>query len=193
MDIVVASNNQHKISEYRSIFKEFDINVLSLKDVNINVDFEETGKTFEENSLLKAKQCAQYTNKPILADDSGLVVEALPEILGVYTARTFGEDTPYPIKRQKLIDMLEGKDRTAKFVCCITIVNLFEEPVVFIGESHGSIAYKSSGDYGFAYDPVFMPKGYDKTFAELGHEVKNKISHRGRALEKFTQYLKTLK
>ena len=190
MDIVVASNNQHKISEYRSIFKDFGINVLSLKDENINVDFEETGTTFTENSLLKAKQCAKYTNKPILADDSGLVVEALPDILGVYTARTFGEDTPYPIKRQKLIDLLEGKDRSAKFVCCITILNLFEEPVIFVGESLGSIAYKSSGGFGFAYDPVFIPNGFDKTFADLTEEEKNKISHRGLASNKMIEYLK---
>ena len=190
MDIVVASNNKLKIEEYRSIFKEFGINVLSLKDENISIDFEETGTTFESNSLLKAKECAKYTSKAILADDSGLIVDSLPDILGVYTARTFGEDTPYPIKRQKLIDLLEGKDRTAKFVCCITILNLTSEPLVFLGESRGSISLKSSGDHGFGYDPVFIPVGYNQTFADLSEKEKNKISHRGLASEKMIRYLK---
>ena len=190
MDIVVASNNKHKIDEYRSILKEFGIKVLSLKDENINIDCEETGETFEANSLLKAKECAKYTNKAILADDSGLAVDSLPELFGVYTARTFGEDTPYPIKRQKLIDLLEGKDRNAKFVCCITILNLTEEPLVFLGESHGSIAYQTSGEHGFGYDPVFIPEGYNQTFADLSENEKNKISHRGRASEKMIKYLK---
>ena len=103
MDIVVASNNKHKIEEYRSIFKEFGINVLSLKDENINIDIEETGETFESNSLLKAKECAKYTSKAILADDSGLIVDSLPDILGVYTARTFGETTKslHPLRQDR--------------------------------------------------------------------------------------------
>ena len=190
MDIIVASNNKHKIDEYRKIFSKFNINVLSLKDVNINCDAEEVGKTFEENSLLKAKECAKYTSMPLLSDDSGLIVDSLPEYLGVKTAREFGEDTPYPVKWQKVIELLKDKERTASFVCCITILNLEKEPLVFLGRCYGKIAEEPSGKNGFGYDPIFIPDGYDRTFSDIDEEEKNRISHRGLACEKMIEYLK---
>ena len=190
MDIIIASNNNHKIEEYKEIFKEFDINVLSLKDVNISCNPEETGETFKENSLIKAKECAKYTDKVILSDDSGLIVDALPDILGVHSSRFLGEDTPYEIKRAEVIKRLKNKKRDARFVCCITILNLEKEPLVFIGECLGKIAKVPTGNAGFGYDPIFIPKGYDQSFASLGEDIKNKISHRGEASKKMVEYLK---
>jgi XTP/dITP diphosphohydrolase len=190
MDIIVASNNNHKIEEYRKIFSKFNINVLSLKDANIVCDVEEVGETFQENSLIKARECAKYTNKPLLSDDSGLIVDSLPDYLGVRTAREFGENTPYPVKWRKVIDLLKNKNRNASFVCCITILNLEEKPLVFLGRCYGKIAEAPSGNNGFGYDPIFIPDGYDKTFSDIDEEEKNKISHRGLACEKMIEYLK---
>ena len=190
MDIVVASNNKHKIDEYRQIFSEFNINVLSLKDVGIVCDAEEVGLTFEENSLLKAKECAKYTTLPVLADDSGLIVDSLPEYLGVKTAREFGENTPYPTKWVNVMNLLENTERDARFVCCMTILNLEKEPLVFLGRCYGSIALTPSGNNGFGYDPIFIPRGYNMTFADIPEEEKNKISHRGLASQKMIEYLK---
>lgn len=190
MEILIATNNQHKIKEYQEIFNQFNIKVLSLKDLGIVCDPEETGETFEENSLIKARECAKYTNKIILADDSGLIINQLPDILGVKSSRFLGEDTPYEIKRKEVIKRLEGKDRKASFVCCITILNMEKEPLVFKGECFGRISEKEEGNQGFGYDPIFIPDSYEKTFASLGDEVKNKISHRGIASSKLVEYLK---
>lgn len=190
MEIVIASNNQHKIEEYRQIFNQFDIQVRSLKDEGIILDVDENGKTFEDNSLLKAKACLKYTDKVVLSDDSGLIIDSLPEILGVHTSRFLGEDTPYQIKWAKVLSLLEGKDRKGEFVCCITILNLTDQPLVFKGICNGHIANKPAGNSGFGYDPIFIPDGYEKTFSELGEEEKNKISHRGKASLKMIEFLK---
>lgn len=190
MEILIATNNQHKIKEYQEIFNQFNIKVLSLKDLGIVCDPEETGETFEENSLIKARECAKYTDKIILADDSGLIINQIPDILGVKSSRFLGEDTPYEIKRKEVIKRLEGKDRKASFVCCITILNMEKEPLVFKGECFGRISEKEEGNQGFGYDPIFIPDSYENTFASLGDEVKNKISHRGIASSKLVEYLK---
>ena len=190
MEILIATNNQHKIKEYQEIFNQFNIKVLSLKDLGIVCDPEETGETFEENSLIKARECAKYTDKIILADDSGLIINQIPDILGVKSSRFLGEDTPYEIKRKEVIKRLEGKDRKASFVCCITILNMEIEPLVFKCECFGRISEKEEGNQGFGYDPIFIPDSYEKTFASLGDEVKNKISHRGIASSKLVEYLK---
>ena len=190
MEFLIATNNKHKLEEYKEILSPFNIDVLSLKDAGIVCNPEEDGLTFEDNSLIKAKECAKFTDKIILADDSGLIVDALPNILGVQTSRFLGEDTPYPLKRLEVIKKLKNKDRTARFICCITILNLEKEPLVFKGECVGHIAYEPEGEEGFGYDPIFIPEGYDKTFASLGEEVKNQISHRGLASKELVQYLK---
>ena len=191
MDIVVASNNLHKIEEYKEILKDFkDLHVMGLKEAGISVNPDENGKTFQDNSLIKAKACAELTDKVVIADDSGLIVDSLPDILGVKTARFLGEDTPYPKKWEGVISLLEGKDRTARFVCAITLINFSDEPVCFIGECVGHIAYKPEGNAGFGYDPIFIPNGFDKTFASLGEEIKNGISHRANASKKLVEYLK---
>lgn len=191
MEIVIASNNKHKIDEFKKIFAPFNIEVLSLKDVGINCNPEEDGKTFKDNSLIKALSVAKLTDKVVLADDSGLIVDALPDILGVETSRFMGEDTPYFDKCTAIINMLEGKDRTARYICCITIVNLEKEPLVFQEEVVGQIdiAYRV-GKYGFGYDPIFIPEGYNETFATLSDEIKHAISHRGKAGKKMVEYFK---
>lgn len=190
MEIVVASNNQHKIKEYQEIFNQFNIKILSLKDVGITIHPNEDGDTFMENSLIKAKECAKYTNKIILADDSGLIINSLPDILGVQSSRFLGEDTPYETKRLEILNRIKGKKRDAKFVCCITILNLEEQPLVFVGEVKGVIAKTIEGNEGFGYDPIFIPNGFQKTFASLGEEIKNKISHRSVASLKMIKYFK---
>lgn len=189
MEIVIATNNNHKVEEFRKIFPS--ITFYSLKDLGINVEIEENGKTFQDNSFIKAKEIVKYTNKIILADDSGLVVNALPNILGVASHRFLGEDVPYVTKANKLIEMLENKDRSAYFECVITILNLKKEPLFFKGICKGSIATKLSGTNGFGYDICFIPDGYDTTFASLPENVKNSISHRAMASKELYKYLKS--
>lgn len=190
MKILIASNNQHKIREYKEILKDFDITLVSLKEMNIESDPEEVGLTFQENSFLKAKHAAKYCDLPILADDSGLIIEELPNVLGVHTSRFMGEETPYDKKRAAILSMLENKkNRHACFVCNITLYHFKNQVVSFQGECHGHIAFQSKGNEGFAFDPIFIPNGYEKTFAELGDEVKNTLSHRKKASDQLVDYL----
>jgi len=190
MEIVIATNNKNKINEYRQILKEFNITCLSLKDLNIDCDPVETGSTFEENSLIKAKEIAKYTDKVIIADDSGILVDELKGELGVYSHRFMGEDTPYPVKCAEVIKRLQGKDRSARFECCITLLNLDENVYQFIGIFEGSIGYEYVGSNGFGYDPIFIPKGYNITTSQMSNEEKNAISHRGLAAKKLVEFLK---
>ena len=190
MEIVIASNNKDKVNEYRKILSEFDIKCISLKELNIVCDPVETGNTFQENSLIKAKEIAKFTDKVIIADDSGLVVDAIPNELGVYSHRFMGEDTPYPIKCLEVIKQVEGKTRSARFECCITLLNFDETPHQFNGVLEGNIGYEIKGEHGFGYDPIFIPDGYSESCGVLGTEIKNKISHRAKALEKLCDFLK---
>ena len=190
MEIVIATNNNDKIIEYRNILKEFNIKCLSLKDLNIVCDPLETGTTFQENSLIKAKEIAKFTNKMIIADDSGIEVDELAGELGVYSHRFMGEKTPYPEKCKEIIKRVEGKNRTARFVCCITLLNYKNEIHQFEGVVEGSIAYESRGTNGFGYDPIFIPNGYDITTAEMEDYQKHSISHRGNAARLLVEFLK---
>lgn len=191
MKIVIASNNLHKIKEYRDILSEFDATLYSLKEAGIESDPEENGTTFQENALLKAKHAARYCKLPIIADDSGLIIDALPDILGIHTSRFLGEETPYEIKRAKVIELMQNQtNRQARFVCNIALVNFSEEDLSFQGECEGKIAFESKGNDGFGYDPIFIPSGYEKTFSELGDEKKNTLSHRKRASDLLLQYLR---
>lgn len=187
MDIVVATNNKHKIEEFKKIIP--NINFLSLDDINVHVNIDETGKTFKENSLIKAKEISKYTNKIIIADDSGLIIEAFPNLLGVSSHRFLGEDVSYHDKAIKILDMLDGKNRDAHFECVITLYNYKNEPIFFKGEIKGKIATKIDGNNGFGYDIIFIPEGYDNTFACLDESIKNKISHRAVATKKLQEYL----
>ncbi|MCI5746146.1 MAG: RdgB/HAM1 family non-canonical purine NTP pyrophosphatase [Erysipelotrichaceae bacterium] len=189
MDIIIASNNLHKVSEYKEILCPLGFNVFSLKDENIECEIAETGSTFKENSLIKALEIAKYTNKIILADDSGLILEAFPNILGVYSHR-FMPTLSYKGKCEEVLKLLKNKNRGAYFTCVITLINFKDKPLFFEGICKGHIGYDYVGDNGFGYDPIFIPNGYDKTMAMLTSIEKNKISHRGIACEKLIEYLK---
>ena len=189
MNIVIATNNAHKVKEYSEILNPLGITCLSLKDVNIDVDPDENGNSFAENSMIKAKEIAKYTDLAVLGDDSGLIIDAMPNELGLYSKR-FMEDRPYEEKMAAIIERLKNNVKTARFVCVITLTNYNNQTVQFEGICEGSISSEIKGVQGFGYDPVFIPNGYDKTMGELGEEVKNKVSHRGLASIKLVKYLK---
>lgn len=193
-EIIFASHNKGKIAEIKQILGPFGINVISSDDVDLP-DVEETGTTFEENAALKAVTIAKLKGVPCIADDSGLCVNALNGRPGVYSAR-YAPNRDFDKAMDKLLYEIKESntsDRTAYFACVLALGYPDGTYKCFEGRVDGMISQEKQGTGGFGFDPVFVPLGYDKTFAELGHEVKNKISHRGRALEKFTQYLKTLK
>ena len=192
MDIVIATNNINKVKEYNEILSPLGFNCLSLKDLNIICDPEETGSTFKENALIKAKEIAKYTNKLILADDSGIEIDAYPNLLGIYSHR-FLENEPYSIKNATLIEMLKDKIKTARYVCVIALLNFNDQELFFEGICEGHISDIPKGNNGFGYDPIFIPSGLDKTMAELESEEKHKISHRGIASNKLVEYLKGIK
>lgn len=190
--IVVATNNSHKLKEIKEILKEYEI--LSLKDIEFFDDIEETGETFEENSLIKAKVVHDYLKTKnldylVMADDSGLCCEALNGQPGVYSARYAGDHGNDKANRDKLIKELSGKDKTAYFNCTITLYYPNDEYKVFVGKTYGIIIEKEKGNTGFGYDPIFYSNDLNKTFGEASEEEKNSVSHRGRALEKMKEDL----
>lgn len=187
--VILASNNQKKVSEIKEILK--GIEVKSLKDENIDIDVVEDGKTFEENSKKKATEIAEYLTKKgekdfvVMADDSGLSVDYLNGEPGIYSARYAGEHGNDSLNNKKLLENLKGvpsEKRTASFICFISIVNDRGEYIGIKGEVRGRILEELKGEEGFGYDPLFYYEPYEKTFAEMNGEEKNSISHRGRAL-----------
>ena len=195
MKMVLASKNQKKMKEMNEILSGMGVEVCLQSDVGIDIDVEETGTTFEENSLLKAKAVMEASGLPAIADDSGLCVDALNGAPGVYSAR-YGGDGLDDTGRYKLLlaNMPRGAARTAKFVSVITCCFPGGEVLTARGECPGTIAYAPMGEGGFGYDPVFFVPELKKTFAQLTAEEKNAISHRGKALEAFKvkleEYLK---
>lgn len=185
-DIVVVSNNAGKIKEFKKILKDY--NVLSLKDINLNIDVVEDGTTFEENAILKVNALKDQYDY-VIADDSGLEISALNNQPGVYSARFLGEETPYSEKNEIVINMLKDKvDRSARFVSVIAYSN-HGKINTFMGELVGLINDEAVGTNGFGYDPIFYLSEFDKTLAEINEEEKNKISHRAKALAKFKEYI----
>jgi XTP/dITP diphosphohydrolase len=183
--LLVASKNKKKIKELKEILEPENITVLTSEDIEDLPDVEETGKTFEENAILKASEIANITNNYVFADDSGLEVEALDNAPGIYSARYAGENATDQDKINKLLSELgNNENRNARFVCVIAISDEKGNAQTFRGEVYGKIINTPKGSSGFGYDPIFMPNGYDKTFSELPSEIKNKISHRGNALKK---------
>lgn len=192
--IIVATGNQGKIKEFREILGESNYEFLSLHDIGL-ADFEiiEDGETFEENALIKAKTIANKVGKMVLADDSGLEVDYLDKAPGVYSARYLGEDTPYTIKNNYIIEQLQGvpdEKRTARFVCVIACAFPDGDSFTVRGTVEGRIAYEEKGDNGFGYDPIFYVPELGVTTAELPADEKNAISHRGRALRAMYEKLK---
>jgi len=183
--IVFATGNKDKMREIREIMADVDVEVISMKEAGIVVDVVEDGETFEENSLIKAKAIAEYTDAIVLADDSGLEIDYLDKAPGVYSARFMGEDTSYDIKNQALIDKLDGvpkEERTARFVCAIGAVLPNKETLVVRKTMEGYIGYEIAGENGFGYDPIFYLDEFGCSSAALSREQKNEISHRGKAL-----------
>ena len=193
--IVFATTNAGKIKEIKEILSDFDVEVVSMKEMNITADIEENGATFEENSLIKARAVSKLTGLPALADDSGLEVDYLNGEPGIYSARYLGRDTDYDYKNNYIIKKLKeakGEERSARFVCVISLVLPDGREFVKKGVMEGRIGYEIKGENGFGYDPIFFLPEYGKTSAEISAEEKNKISHRGKALSAMKELIASL-
>lgn len=191
-EILLATNNKHKLEEVRQILSPHGIIVYCISDLNL--DYKEPiedGKTYKDNALIKADALKELTDLPIIADDSGLEIEALDNKLGLYSSRFASELGGYDNAFKYVLDKVKEKNNTkARFICDIILVNIEDRPLLFEGICEGNIASEVKGNDGFGYDPIFIPDGYDHSFAELERNVKNSISHRGRALKKLLTYLR---
>ncbi len=195
--IIFATGNEGKMKEIRMILADMGLPIQSMKQADIVLDIEENGSTFEENAVIKAKAVAQAAREKgisaiVLADDSGLEIDYLNKEPGIYSARYMGEDTSYHIKNANLIERLEGvadEQRTARFVCAIAAILPDGTQRITRGTIEGRIGYEEKGGNGFGYDPIFYLPEYQCYSAELSPEEKNKISHRGKALEEMKRIL----
>ncbi len=195
IDIIFATKNNNKIKEINEIIQDILsknqseeqlFRVISMEDFGVNIDVEETGTTFEENSAKKAKEIHETTNKIVLSDDSGIEIDFLNKRPGVMSARFMGVDTPYTIKNNAILEKLKDvpfEQRTARFVCVISCALMDGTIISKKGVMEGHIAFEQAGNGGFGYDPIFYLQDYDKTSSELTSSEKNKISHRGQALQ----------
>lgn len=191
MKFVLASNNAKKLIEMREILGEIGVEVISQAEAGIHTEPDETGSTFRENSLIKASEACKAAGIPALADDSGLVVEALNGEPGVYSARYGGEGLDDVGRYRLLLKNMEGViNRAAKFVSCISCVFPNGDALAAEGECKGSILHKPVGDGGFGYDPIFFSEETGKSMGEMTHEEKNAISHRGAAIRALAPVLK---
>ena len=191
--LIFATGNAGKMKEIRMILADMGYEIRSMKEEGIDPEIIEDGTTFEENAVIKAKAVAALTDAIVLADDSGLEIDALNKEPGIYSARYMGEDTSYHVKNNKLIERLEGvpeEHRTARFVCAIAAVLPEGKVLVTTGTIEGRIGYEEKGENGFGYDPIFYVPEYGCTSAELTEEQKNEISHRGKALRAMRELLK---
>lgn len=191
--IIVASTNLGKIKEIKAMLNDIDIEVISMSEVlDEELEIEETGTTFKENALIKAQTIANLVNLPVLADDSGLEVDALDKQPGIYSARFLGADTSYDVKNQYIIDAVKDKDKTARFVCAMALVIPGQEPILIEETMEGQINDKMEGSNGFGYDPIFYFPPCKMTSAMMPMEEKNKYSHRAKALKKLYTILKEI-
>lgn len=191
--IIFATSNAGKLKEIREILKDLNVEILSMKEAGIDVDIVENGKTFEENALIKARAIRDLTGCLVLADDSGLEVDALNKEPGIYSARYMGEDTSYEVKNANIIERLSGlsgEERSARFVCVIAAVFLDGSEETCRGTIEGQIAYAPAGENGFGYDPIFYVPEYDCMTAQLAPEQKNEIGHRGKALKAMKEVIR---
>lgn len=191
--IVFATHNAHKLSEVRAMLEPLGYKVLGAGDLNLK-DVEETGETFKDNALLKAYEAYKQTSVLVLAEDTGLCIRALADAPGVYTKRYAEKNGGFPKVFEKLARCLkDASDRSAYFNCTMALVLDETRAEVFEGIFEGTIIDEPRGENGFGYDPVFVPKGYNKTVAELTDEEKNTISHRYLALKKVVEFLQEFK
>ena len=185
MKLIFATGNENKMREIRQIFGGFGFEIQSMKEAGIDIDIVEDGTSFQENALIKARAVHEASGALVLADDSGLEIDALGKEPGIYSARYMGEDTSYDIKNANLIDRVKDvpEDRRgARFICAVAAVLPDGRSLVQTGVMEGRVAYAPAGENGFGYDPIFFLPQYGKTSAELSPEQKNAISHRGQAL-----------
>ena len=197
--IIFATGNEHKMAEIRMILEEPGVQIISQREAQIEADVVEDGTTFEENALIKATGVAKaarkipgYERAVVLADDSGLEIDYLNKEPGIYSARYMGENTPYDIKNQALIDRLDkvpDEQRTARFVCAIAAAFPDGSSEVVRGTMEGIIGHEPAGENGFGYDPIFFLPEYGCTSAQLAPEKKNELSHRGEGLRKMRTIL----
>ena len=193
-ELLVASNNQHKIHEYEEMFSGYDIKIHSPKELGINVNPDENGETYEANSLIKAEALAEFTKMPIIADDSGLNVVALNNFPGIHSSRFADSCGGNKFANPELIKKLEPyEDKSAFFTCVITLLNVEEKPVIFKGICPGIILSKPEGEGGFGYDPIFYSNEAKQCFGTASEDVKNKYSHRAKAMAQLIEYLKSKK
>ena len=191
--IVFATTNKNKIREVNMMMEGFDVKLIPMSEMGIDVDIEETGTTFEENAIIKAKAICDLTGEIALADDSGLEVDYLDGAPGVYSSRFLGEDTPYEIKNDYIIDKLKnakGDERSARFACAMAMVFPDGDVETCYGTIEGLIGYEQRGNNGFGYDPIVYVPEYEMTTGEMTPELKNSISHRGKALEQMKEVMK---
>ena len=187
-ELVIASHNKGKIAEFENLLSPYGVKIYSANDLKLP-DVEETGTTFAENAILKAEALAEFSGKPCLADDSGLCVDALGGRPGVYSAR-YAPNRDFDKAMTMLIGELKeskSNDWSAHFACVLALKEPDEEVKVFEGRVDGKIVEERKGENGFGFDPVFIPDGFDRTFAEMSSDEKKQISHRGRAVAKFLQ------
>lgn len=191
--IIFATTNKNKIREVEMMMEDFDVEVVPMSELGIDIDIEETGTTFVDNAIIKAKTIAEMTGEIALADDSGLEVDYLDGAPGVYSSRFLGENTPYEEKNDYIIDKLKdakGNERAARFVCAMALVFPNGDMETCYGTIEGLIGYEQKGTNGFGYDPiVYVPK-YEMTTGEMDPRLKNSISHRGKALEQMKEIIK---
>ena len=191
-EIILATNNAHKLQEVRQILSPHKITVYGLSDLGLKPEEpEENADTYKGNALIKALSVQKLTTMPVIADDSGLEIFAMNNEPGLHSARFASSHGGHPQAIQAILDYLKDKDnRKARFVCDIILVNEEKEPLLFEGIANGSIAEKPFGEGGFGYDPIFIEDDMNKTYAEMTQEEKNTVSHRARALKKLLTYLR---
>lgn len=191
-ELILATNNKHKLKEVREILSPHKITVYGLNDLNLKPnDVEENADTYAGNALIKAKSIQELTTMPIIADDSGLEIEAMNNQPGLHSARFAEQYGGHENAIKVILENLKKKDnRNARFVCDIILLNEGDKPLLFEGIVPGHIAEEPYGEGGFGYDPIFIADELNKTYAEMTQEEKNKVSHRGKALKKLLTYLR---
>src|SRR5690625_6417367 len=191
-ELIIATRNKGKVKEFKNLLEDDQLQINSLNEFqDERFDVEETGETFAENARLKAEQISKILHSPVLADDSGLVIDALNGEPGIYSARFAGEPTNDVENYEKVLRKMKDtpvENRTAQFICVLALVTPGEEAKFFMGRCYGLIARLPSGTNGFGYDPIFIPEGYEQTMAELPSDVKNQIRHRYHTIKIFQHY-----
>lgn len=191
--ILIATKNKNKVREFKEILTPLGYEVISLLDLNETIEIEETGTTFEENALIKAQTIYDLYKCDVISDDSGICIDYFDGKPGIYSSRWLGEDTPYSEKNAYILkEVGDSTNRGAQYVCAIAHVRADGSHAIYRGECAGEIAYKSEGEKGFGYDPIFYYPPYKRTLACVSEEEKNAISHRGKALEKLLEGMKNV-